>query len=181
MTYTLKPPVLTPNAEAILRERYLRRDEDNNVIETPQGLFERVAGAVAQGEPEDQRERRAAEFLRADDVAEVPAQLPHPGQRRPGRARLPQRLFCNLARGRSAIDHADRLRCRDDREVGRRYRLRAVQDQAQGRPHRHHPRPGVWPDRGDEDVLRSGRRAHPGQLQTRGAHGSAAHIAPRHS
>ncbi len=38
---------ITENAEIILRERYLRRDREGNVIETPDELFRRVADAVA--------------------------------------------------------------------------------------------------------------------------------------
>ncbi|MEF8873257.1 MAG: vitamin B12-dependent ribonucleotide reductase [Candidatus Thermoplasmatota archaeon] len=39
---------LTKNAEKILEERYLKRDEDGNVVETPEKAFERVAEAVAE-------------------------------------------------------------------------------------------------------------------------------------
>ena len=43
-------PQLTQNAEAILHDRYLRKDGDGEVIETPGELFQRVARAVASGE-----------------------------------------------------------------------------------------------------------------------------------
>ena len=39
---------LTKNAKKILRERYLKRDKDGNVIETPDQMFRRVASAIAQ-------------------------------------------------------------------------------------------------------------------------------------
>ena len=38
---------LNKNARVVLERRYLSRDEQNNVIETPEGLFRRVAGALA--------------------------------------------------------------------------------------------------------------------------------------
>ena len=41
-------PAFSQTALAILRERYLRRDESGAIIETPEGLFERVARAVAE-------------------------------------------------------------------------------------------------------------------------------------
>ncbi len=41
---------LSENSLLILEQRYLRKDSDGNPIETPEELFRRVAGAVAQGE-----------------------------------------------------------------------------------------------------------------------------------
>ncbi len=43
---------LSANAEVILEQRYLRKDIDGNPLETPGGLFRRVARAVAEGESE---------------------------------------------------------------------------------------------------------------------------------
>ncbi|RMH32501.1 MAG: adenosylcobalamin-dependent ribonucleoside-diphosphate reductase [Nitrospirae bacterium] len=43
-------PQLSPNALRVLEARYLRRDADGHVIETPEQLFRRVAGAIAQAE-----------------------------------------------------------------------------------------------------------------------------------
>jgi ribonucleoside-diphosphate reductase alpha chain len=40
-------PKLTVNAMEILKARYLQRDEQENFVETPTGLFERVAKAIA--------------------------------------------------------------------------------------------------------------------------------------
>ncbi len=43
-------PIMSPNSRAILENRYLARNADNEVIEDPRGLFERVSRAVSQGE-----------------------------------------------------------------------------------------------------------------------------------
>nr|AGF93285.1 ribonucleotide-diphosphate reductase subunit alpha [uncultured organism] len=40
-------PQLTPSAEAVLKKRYLVRDDDGRVLETPADMFRRVAQAVA--------------------------------------------------------------------------------------------------------------------------------------
>jgi ribonucleoside-diphosphate reductase alpha chain len=44
------PPPFRPIAVRVLNERYLRRDPEGHVIETPDGLFRRVAQAVAAAE-----------------------------------------------------------------------------------------------------------------------------------
>src|SRR5262249_52701846 len=41
---------LTDNARKVLRARYLKRDRDGEIIESPEQLFQRVAGAVAEAE-----------------------------------------------------------------------------------------------------------------------------------
>ena len=41
---------LSDNARVILEQRYLRKDADDNPIETPEGLFRRVARSIAEGE-----------------------------------------------------------------------------------------------------------------------------------
>jgi ribonucleoside-diphosphate reductase alpha chain len=38
---------LTPNARLVLEKRYLKKDPDGNVVETPEDMFKRVAQAVA--------------------------------------------------------------------------------------------------------------------------------------
>ena len=44
-----EPPVrLSETATEVLRQRYLRRDNNGAIVETPDGMFERVAAAVAQ-------------------------------------------------------------------------------------------------------------------------------------
>lgn len=48
---------ITENAEIILRERYLKRDREGNVVETPDELFKRVADAIAKVNEEYDDER----------------------------------------------------------------------------------------------------------------------------
>ncbi len=59
---------LTPNAIRVLEKRYLRRNRRGEVIETPQGMFRRVANAVALAElrydPEADASVIADEFYR---------------------------------------------------------------------------------------------------------------------
>ena len=43
-------PRLTENALRVLRKRYLRKDIDGNVTETPEELFKRVADNIASAE-----------------------------------------------------------------------------------------------------------------------------------
>ena len=43
-------PALSPNSRAILENRYLARDANNQITEDPRALFERVANAIAEGE-----------------------------------------------------------------------------------------------------------------------------------
>ena len=43
-------PQLTPNSLAVLRRRYLTKDDQGQVIETPEELFLRVAGVIASGD-----------------------------------------------------------------------------------------------------------------------------------
>ncbi len=53
---------LTDNALHVLSRRYLLRDEDGAVVETPDALFRRVARAVAAAEPPAERDRAAERF-----------------------------------------------------------------------------------------------------------------------
>ena len=53
---------LTDNALHVLSRRYLLRDEDGAVVETPEALFRRVARAVAAAEPPAERDRAAERF-----------------------------------------------------------------------------------------------------------------------
>ena len=41
---------ITDNAMIVLEKRYLRKDGDNNVIEDPDGMFHRVANALAEAD-----------------------------------------------------------------------------------------------------------------------------------
>ncbi|WP_428965882.1 adenosylcobalamin-dependent ribonucleoside-diphosphate reductase [Micromonospora fluostatini] len=66
----------SPNAHLLLRERYLTRDADGQVTETPEAMLRRVAGALARAEQPDAAEPWASAFY------EVMARLEfHPGSR----------------------------------------------------------------------------------------------------
>ena len=55
---------LTDNARAVLQRRYLLRDDRGALMETPEQLFRRVAGAVAGIEPAGERARWSERFER---------------------------------------------------------------------------------------------------------------------
>ena len=42
--------MLTKNAVTVLERRYLKKDEQGNPVETPEGMFHRVAAAIASAE-----------------------------------------------------------------------------------------------------------------------------------
>lgn len=50
MAKTMKNIVLSPNSLFILNQRYLLRNEDRDIIETPRQLFKRVAKTIAENE-----------------------------------------------------------------------------------------------------------------------------------
>ena len=54
---------LSGNALEILRKRYLRKDDAGRAIETPEELFVRVSGAIAEAEPEEIRAEWAGRYL----------------------------------------------------------------------------------------------------------------------
>ncbi|MDT8444695.1 MAG: vitamin B12-dependent ribonucleotide reductase [Desulfuromonadales bacterium] len=61
----LKPILeLSPNAVTVLERRYLCRDKEGNVLETPLDMFERVAKTIAAGEKEFQTGRVPAELAK---------------------------------------------------------------------------------------------------------------------
>jgi len=61
-TFEMPPLKLSPNALVVLKKRYLKRNEKNEPVETPEELFWRVARAIAQAE---------ARFGKADRVEET--------------------------------------------------------------------------------------------------------------
>lgn len=55
---------LAPNAETLLRKRYLRKGEDGEAVEEIPQMFWRVSWHVAEPEPEEEREMVATHFYR---------------------------------------------------------------------------------------------------------------------
>ena len=55
---------INKNAAVVLEKRYLSRDENNNIIETPEGLFRRVAKALAK---QDQNYNENANIQKTED------------------------------------------------------------------------------------------------------------------
>ena len=53
---------LTDTALTVLEKRYLRHDPEGNLIEDPEGMFRRVAHAVAQAEPPEKKEWAEEKF-----------------------------------------------------------------------------------------------------------------------
>ena len=53
--------VLTDNARTVLQRRYLRKDSDGRVIESPEDMFRRVAHHIARAEVKLQRRPRGRE------------------------------------------------------------------------------------------------------------------------
>lgn len=67
-------PKLKESALIVLQARYLVRDENNEIIETPQGLFERVALAVSEAEKNFPKSKDKAEYY-AERFYELMASL----------------------------------------------------------------------------------------------------------
>ena len=62
MTNNERGPALSANARKILDERYVRRDANGDALETHEGVFRRVADAVAMGEDVEARGAWAERF-----------------------------------------------------------------------------------------------------------------------
>jgi ribonucleoside-diphosphate reductase alpha chain len=66
----LTDPVITENAKKVLENRYLDRDDEGKIIETPKGMFIRVAKAIAGAEETEEKQKYyAREFY--DMMAEL--------------------------------------------------------------------------------------------------------------
>ncbi|MDR1777954.1 MAG: vitamin B12-dependent ribonucleotide reductase [Desulfovibrio sp.] len=66
MPENLPQPQLSPNTEIVLQKRYLRKDPEGNIQESPRELFWRVASAIAEQEANYERSSRAARELAQD-------------------------------------------------------------------------------------------------------------------
>ena len=125
-SHEYKAPCFTKNAMAVLEKRYLRKDKDGQVIETPTDMFRRVAEAIADAErkfdPNADTSELGRAVLRCHGRTRVPAQLPHADERRPGTGPA----FRLLRSARRGFDGRD-LRCGQvhgpDPQIRRRHRL----------------------------------------------------------
>ena len=66
MPKNLPQPQLKPNTEVVLQKRYLRKNLDGKIIETPRDLFWRVAAAIAVQEENYKNSSRKADHLARD-------------------------------------------------------------------------------------------------------------------
>ena len=64
---------LTPNAKYLLEKRYLRRDKEGNIIETPDGMIRRVCKHIAQAEEENALEWEEKFYNIISDLYFMPA------------------------------------------------------------------------------------------------------------
>ena len=89
------------NALFVLKKRYLLKDDNQSVVETPGELFQRVAKAISEAElnfPSAQRREEVEEnFFQMMTALEVHAQLPHPHERGDGTGAAVS-LFCPAGR-----------------------------------------------------------------------------------
>src|SRR2546430_9951930 len=98
---------VSPNALRVLKKRYLAKDENGKVIETPEGMFRRVAHNLAQADalygatPEEVRTSEE-EFCR-DGPPGLSAEFSDPHERLPAAAAA-GRLFRPAGRG---LDHGN--------------------------------------------------------------------------
>ena len=74
--------ILSDNALVILAKRYLRKDDFGKPIETPEDLFQRVAGVGRAGRGRRSERDLEQSLLPSTHLAKVPAQLADAGQRR---------------------------------------------------------------------------------------------------
>jgi ribonucleotide reductase alpha subunit len=58
----LKDPIVSENALRVLKERYLARDDDGNIIEDPKEMYIRVATAIALAEKREDQKKWAEKF-----------------------------------------------------------------------------------------------------------------------
>ncbi len=91
-------PQLTPNSLAVLRRRYLTKNDQGQVIETPEELFVRVATTIAAGDANfganpEEVEETAKIVLSHDGQARILAELADSHERRTT-AWATFRLFC---------------------------------------------------------------------------------------
>ncbi|MEN6522065.1 MAG: vitamin B12-dependent ribonucleotide reductase [Armatimonadota bacterium] len=58
--------MLTQNALTVLEKRYLRKNEDGKTVETPDGMFQRVAGAMAEVEENYGKSKTEIEAIKSE-------------------------------------------------------------------------------------------------------------------
>ena len=143
------PAVITDNARVVLDKRYLQKDVAGEIIETPEGMFRRVAKALAA--PEFKYEKTPGEVAELEEnFYQMMASLEY----------LPNSpTLMNAGTGAGTLSACFVLplddsmegrcsRCRHGAKIWRRHRVCAYGPQAKGRQYQDNTWQGLWSDRG---------------------------------
>ena len=176
----LKFPI---NAMEVLKKRYLIKDDERNITETPGELLRRVAHHVARGEKEFKSAVSATEaeetFYDMMRELDLPAQLAHPHERGhgPGPA---LGLFCPARGGLHRRDLRGPSPHGEDPPVRRRHGLQFLAPAPQGGSRPDNQGRGLGARLLHEHLRCRHRRHRPGGTPPGGQHGDSALRPPGH-
>ncbi len=169
---------LTENALRVLERRYLLRGDDGAPAETPEGLFRRVASAVAQAERSGGAGGVGRPLRGPARRPGVPAQLADPDERRPP-GRAARRLLRPPGGGRPGRHLRRAQMGRPHPPVGRRHRLLLLAPAPPGRRGQDHARRGQRAGLVHAGLRRRHRDHQAGRRAAGGQHGGAGRRPPR--